>query len=104
MKHAKYLDIVQELRSLGWDPLLHVIILGTLGEIPRQLAELLTAVGVKDNTLETLQKDLLSNAIFWMDKCLDTELALSHALGLPHKLQKDKEKIIRGIEYNQVLG
>jgi hypothetical protein len=77
-KHAKYLDIVQELRTLGWDPLLHVIILGTLGEIPRELAELLTVVGVKDNTLATLQKDLHNNAILWMDKCIDTELALSH--------------------------
>ena len=55
-KHAKYLDIVQELRSLGWDPLLHVIILGTLGEIPRQLAELLMAVGVKENTLDFVQQ------------------------------------------------
>ena len=90
---AKYLAIVEELRSLGWDPLLHVIILGTLGEIPRQLAELLTIVGVKDNTLATLQKYLHNNAILWMDKCIDTELALSHCgIGTVSQATKGERK------------
>ena len=31
-KLTKYEDTLSELRSAGWDPELHVIILGTLGE------------------------------------------------------------------------
>ena len=61
---------------MGWDPpVLHVIILGTLGEIPRQVAEILKEIGVKDTMRDTLQKDLHENAITWTDKCIDNEIA-----------------------------
>jgi hypothetical protein len=76
-KHAKYQALIHDLKRLGWDPVLHVIILGTLGEIPRQVAEILKEIGVKDNIRDTLQKDLHENAITWMDKCIDTEIALN---------------------------
>ena len=69
--------LLHDLKRLGWDPVLHVIILGTLGEIPRQVAEILKEIGVKDIIRDTLQKDLHENAITWMDKCIDTEIALN---------------------------
>ena len=91
-KHAKYQALIEELCSLGWDPVLHVIILGTLGEIPRQVAELLQAVGVKDKIRDSLLKDLHENAITWMDKCIDTELALNLASNHQHGFARHKRR------------
>jgi hypothetical protein len=75
-KFYKYQDTITKLKELGWEPILHIIILGTLGEIPRQLAVTLTEIGIKSTALEKLQNELHQNAINWMDVCIDTELAL----------------------------
>ena len=76
-KLKKYEAIIAELIALGWEPTLHIIILGTLGEIPRQLAVTLKDLGIKSTSLEKVQRDLHENAIHWMDTCIDTEHALN---------------------------
>jgi hypothetical protein len=56
-KFYKYQDTITKLKDLGsWEPILHIIIIGSLGEIPRQLAVTLTEIGIKSTALEKLQK------------------------------------------------
>ena len=70
-KLTKYEDTLSELRSAGWDPELHVIILGTLGEIPTKVMDILHKFGVTGVRAEQTIRDLHLNAINWMDKCID---------------------------------
>eukprot|EP00959_Pyramimonas_sp_CCMP1952_P042954 898890-Pyramimonas_sp.AAC.1 len=69
----------------GWEPELHAIIQGTLGEVTTTSMETLAKLAVKGPRLSKLASDLHRIALKWMNKCIDTERKLDH--------QMDKELV-----------
>ena len=62
-KQRKYTPTLEELESHGWKPVLHTIILGTLGEITTDTSTTLQQLGVTGRHLKVLLEDLHKIAI-----------------------------------------
>ena len=74
-KHTKYASVLEALELSGWRPELHVIALGTIGEITSDTVHSLSVLGVRDEALSSVLRLLHNNAITWLDKCVDAEIA-----------------------------
>ena len=78
-KRDKYAPLLQRLIDKGYRPELHVIALGTSGEVTTSTSKTLGQFGMKEAPLDTLISELHENAIHWLEVCIDTELALNRA-------------------------
>eukprot|EP00976_Prorocentrum_cordatum_P103824 1193624-Prorocentrum_minimum.AAC.1 len=75
-KRKKYKDNIEGLRSDGWEPALHTLVLGTLGEIPSKTISVLEELGVRGPVLDRLIEDIIA--------LLCTVASATHAHTHPH--------------------